>query len=99
MRVTKAGFIERQITFGYDFRMHCNSCGRSSTLNGADSIRLESENNARMECDHCDGSIHFGPLAADLRDQDDPALDGGLLSKLSWVWLSCREALSWENTG
>jgi hypothetical protein len=88
VRVTKAGFIERQITFGYDFRMRCNSCGRSSALSGADYIRLENENNARMGCDHCGESIHFGPLAAGLRDQDDPALDDGLLNKLSWYHTS-----------
>ncbi|ALV48103.1 hypothetical protein ASR50_34660 [Streptomyces sp. 4F] len=88
MRVSKDGFIERQITFGYDFRMRCGICGRSSKLSGADYIRLETENHARMECDHCDDSIHFGPLAADLRDQDDPALDDGLLTKLNWYHTS-----------
>lgn len=88
MRVAKAGFTERPITFDYDFRMRCSSCGNASTLSGADYLRLEDENRARMACEHCDDSIHFGPLAAGLRDQDDPALDDAMLSRLSWYHTS-----------
>jgi hypothetical protein len=91
-----ARFVERQITFGYDFRMRCNSCGQTSILSGADYIRLDNENDAHMECDHCDDSIHFGPLAAGIRDQNDPALDDGMLSRFSWYHSS--PYANWPNT-
>ncbi|MFC9797219.1 hypothetical protein ACFVJI_31825 [Streptomyces sp. NPDC127584] len=88
MRVDGAGLIERPITFGCDFRMRCDNCGRASTLRGADYVRLEDEAAALMDCDHCDASFHFGPLAAGIRDQSDPALDDSLISSLSWYHTS-----------
>ncbi|MEV8548083.1 hypothetical protein [Streptomyces sp. NPDC051572] len=88
MRVSEDEFIERPVTFGYNFRMRCGNCDQASPLTGADYVRLERTNNARMECNHCDESIHFGPLAADIRDQADPALDEGMLNKLSWYHTS-----------
>lgn len=91
MQDAKAELIERQITFGYDFRMRCDSCGRTSTLSGADHVRLENEAHARMKCDHCPGSFHFGALVAGIRDPDDPALDDHMLNKLSWYHTSTYE--------
>jgi hypothetical protein len=96
VRDTTAELIERQITFGYDFRMRCDSCGQTSTLSGADYLRLDGDAGARMECDHCDDSIHFGPLVADIRDQDDLALDDGMLNRLSWYHTSTYE--NWPST-
>ncbi|MEU5958732.1 hypothetical protein [Streptomyces sp. NPDC047525] len=91
MRDAKAGLIERPITFGYDFRMRCDDCGQTSPLSGADYLRLDNEASARMECDLCKASIHFGPLAVGLRDQDDPALDDRMLNKLIWYLTSTYE--------
>lgn len=85
MRTTKAGFIERAITFGYDFRMRCDACVKASYLPGADYIRHNNEAGAHMDCDHCDNSIHFGPLVADIRDPDDLALDDSLVNKAQLV--------------
>ncbi|MDH6455516.1 MULTISPECIES: hypothetical protein [unclassified Streptomyces] len=96
MCASEAGFIERPITFGYDFRMRCDNCGRSSTLSGADYLRLNDEANARMKCEHCHSAIHFGPLAADIRDRDDPALEDGMLNKLSWYHTSTYA--NWPST-
>ncbi|MEU2800949.1 hypothetical protein [Streptomyces sp. NPDC007117] len=88
--------IERQITFGYVFRMRCGNCGQTSNLSGADYLRLNDEAHARMECEYCDDSIHFGPLVADIRDQDDPALDDSMFNKLSWYHTSTYE--NWPST-
>ncbi|OEJ21632.1 hypothetical protein AS594_39615 [Streptomyces agglomeratus] len=85
MDVNGAGLIERPITFGYDFRMRCDGCGRASTLSGIDYLRLNDETGALMDCDHCGASIHFGPLTADIRDQDDPALDDSMVNRLGSV--------------
>lgn len=76
--------IERNITFAYDFRMRCEGCGQASPLSGAEYRRLDAENDAMMDCEHCDGSIHFGPRAAAIRDVEDPALDDTRVNELSW---------------
>ncbi|MEU0414504.1 hypothetical protein ABZ307_42980 [Streptomyces griseorubiginosus] len=88
MCASKAGFIERPISFGYDFLMRCDNCGQTSPLSGADYLRRNDEAHALMECEHCDNAIHFGPLAADIRDRNDPALNDDRLSKLSWYHTS-----------
>lgn len=44
-----------------------------------------------MHCEHCEASIHFGPLVAGVRDQGDPALDDRTLNKLSWYHTSPYE--------
>lgn len=76
--------------------MRCDSCGDTSTLSGADYLRLDDEAGARMDCDHCDNSIHFGPLVADIRDKNDPALNDGMLNRLSWYHTSTYE--DWPST-
>ena len=83
-----ADFIEWPITFGYDFRMRCEDCGRASALSGADYLRLNDEADARMECENCESSIHFGPLVVGIRDPEDPALDDGMLNKFAWYHTS-----------
>ncbi|MEU5036032.1 hypothetical protein AB0G48_18015 [Streptomyces rubiginosohelvolus] len=88
MRVAKDGLIEREITFTYDFRMRCDVCGQTSALSGTDYLRLDGGNGARVECDQCAGSIHFGPLSAAIRNPDDPALDDGIFNRLSWYHTS-----------
>ncbi|MFG2803848.1 hypothetical protein [Streptomyces pseudovenezuelae] len=64
--------------------MRCDNCGQASPLSGADYLRLNNDANARMKCEHCHAAIHFGPLAADIRDRHDPALEDGMRNKLSW---------------
>lgn len=80
--------LERPIDFGYAYRMRCSRCGQASLLTGADYLRLNDEADARMDCAHCHVSIHFGPLAAAIRDEDDIALDDALLNRLSWYHTS-----------
>jgi hypothetical protein len=41
-----------------------------------------------MKYEHCHNPVHFGPLAADIRDRHDPALKYGMLNKLSWYHTS-----------
>jgi hypothetical protein len=85
---SEAGLIERDVTFAYDFRVRCPTCGRALTLTGADYLRLNDETQARMPCETCGNSIHFGPLTAAIRSEDDPALDDQLLNQMSWYHTS-----------
>ncbi|RIJ70568.1 hypothetical protein D1871_18450 [Nakamurella silvestris] len=41
-----------------------------------------------MDCEHCERSIHFGPLVAALRDEQDPALDDNVVGQLAWYHTS-----------
>lgn len=88
--------VERPITFGYGFRMRCDQCGQSSDLSGADYIRLNDEAAAHMICAHCNGSIHYGPLVADIRDPNDPALCDARINQLSWYHTSTYP--TWPST-
>ncbi|GLP68754.1 hypothetical protein TUSST3_53770 [Streptomyces sp. TUS-ST3] len=88
MRVHPAGFTERPITFGYNFRMRCESCDHASTLSGADYVRLEAENHALMECTRCHRPTRFGPLASAIRHENDPVLDDGVLNNVIWYHTS-----------
>ncbi|MFI6340999.1 hypothetical protein [Streptomyces sp. NPDC050535] len=96
MQLSKAEFIERPITFGYDFRMRCEGCGRTSSLSGADYLLLDAEADARIKCQNCASSIHFGPLAVGIRDQHDPALDDSMLNRFAWYHTSTYE--NWPST-
>jgi hypothetical protein len=80
------GLDERPITFDYGYRMHCG-CGGISPLAAVD-YHAEQSRTAHMTCSHCNGSIHFGPAVAAIRDPDDPALDTTRLNVLAWYHTS-----------
>lgn len=82
--MTGRTLAERAVTFGYDLRMRCEWCGNASLLSGADYSRLNNEAEARVDCQHCDQSIHYGPLVAAIRDPDDPALNDDVVNQLAW---------------
>ncbi|MGC5225162.1 hypothetical protein ACPW96_21545 [Micromonospora sp. DT81.3] len=76
---------ERRDGFAYGYWMNCE-CGEASYLSPED--YFEGENAARMRCEHCGASIHFGPAVAALRDRDDPALRDDIVPTLAWYHTS-----------
>ncbi|WP_163568589.1 hypothetical protein [Fodinicola feengrottensis] len=58
--------------------------------------RSMSSVDAHMPCNHCDKSIHFGPGATTLRDQNDRALDSAQISQLAW-YHTCTDS-NWPST-
>ena len=73
---------EREDGFNYGFRMKCD-CGELSDLSAEDYLERESLD-ARMSCSHCGASIHYGPAAAGIRDEDDPVLDNATVARFAW---------------
>lgn len=86
--VDGGGLLERPIDFGYAYRMRCSRCGRASSLTGAEYLRLNDEAEAHVDCAYCHSNIHFGPLAAASRDENDRALDDAVLNRVSWYHTS-----------
>jgi hypothetical protein len=79
--VTAMPVLEDRVNdFGYGYRMKCK-CGGVSDISAADYYANKSD--ALMPCNHCDGTIHYGPAVAALRD-DDAALDNERINTLAW---------------
>ncbi len=62
-------------------------CGQPTFVT-AETYFREETNEARVPCDHCGGTVHFGPSVALLRQEDDPALDNREVSHLAWYHTS-----------
>jgi len=65
-------------------------CGQTSTLTANE--YFEEADSCRMRCQHCDGSIHFGPAVAAVRDEHDPALRDDCVPGLAWYHTSTDPA-------
>lgn len=78
--------IERYDGFAYDYRMRCD-CGQAVVVT-AETYFREQFNGARVACDHCGGTVHFGPAVALIRDDNDPALDNSAINSLAWYHTS-----------
>ena len=79
---------EQRRGFGYGYRMTCE-CGDTSAISAAD-YQAAASVDARMPCDHCARTIHFGPAVAALWDPNDPALDNTRINQLAWYHTSTQ---------
>jgi hypothetical protein len=79
---------EQHRGFNDGYRMTCE-CGGNSYISGAD-YHVRSTIDARMPCEHCDRTIHFGPAVAALRNRDDQMLDNDRINRLAWYHSSTQ---------
>ncbi|MFL6119351.1 hypothetical protein [Actinophytocola sp.] len=93
-RPTMPVLVERHRGFDDGYRMHCD-CGGTSYISAVD-YHAKSTVDALMPCEHCEGTIHFGPAVAALRDRDDRALDNGQINTLAWYHTSTQP--DWPST-
>ena len=77
---------ERFDGLAYGYRMAC-ACGQPTFVTAETYFREETKE-ARVPCDYCSGTVHFGPAVALLRHPDDPALNNHAISHLAWYHTS-----------
>jgi len=90
---TAPALDEQHCDFNYGYRMNCD-CGEISSISAAD-YHIKSTIDALMPCEHCDGTIHFGPRVAALRNPDDPVLDNTRINRVAWYHTSTH--LDWPS--
>lgn len=81
---TPPALSERFDGFSYDYRMRCE-CGGAVDVTDETYYREQSAG-AMAPCDYCGGQVYFGPAAALLRDDNDPAL--GDVNRFAWYHTS-----------
>ncbi|MGH3758778.1 hypothetical protein [Actinophytocola sp.] len=84
---------EQHSDFNYGYRMNCD-CGEISSISAAD-YHIKSTIDALMPCEHCGGTIHFGPRVAALRNPDDPVLNNTQINRVAWYHTSTH--LDWPS--
>lgn len=77
---------ERPIDFSYGYRMRCE-CGAAVDID-AQTYHREQTIAALVRCPACTQDVHFGPLVAMIRLEDDPALDNAQVNGFAWYHTS-----------
>ena len=77
---------ERPVGFCHGFNMTCEACGDVTPITA--DIYFRESHHARMQCQHCDREIWYGPNAMALREADDPALDDDTVYRVAWYHTS-----------